>query len=145
MSDPDLRMLARFLPEFERTESSPGAWTETRTEGDGVHTLAYAALSLSASEFVQAAYDGGWVLRDFDWPEWKGTEEAMTLYRAPDLLSQATPRQLAQLLTVFIRQDRLVEGGLLGNFQSGHILAIVRRAAKILEAGEVSLCRGDGH
>ena len=87
---------------------------------------------------MQAAYDGEWVLRDFSWPEWKDTEEAIALYRDPDVLAQATRRQLAQLLTVFIRQDRFVEGGLLGDFRSGHILAIVRRAAKLLEAGDVS-------
>jgi hypothetical protein len=136
MADPDLRALARFLPEFERADFSAGSWTDMRKQEDGVYTMPYATLSPVASDFVQAAYDAGWVLQDFDWPEWKDTEEAKALYRDPDLLAQATPHQLAQLLTVFIRQDRFVEGGLLGDFKSGHILAMVRRAAKLLEASE---------
>jgi hypothetical protein len=137
MADPDLHVLARFLPEFERADFSPGDWTEMQKQEDGVYTMPYATLSPAASEFVQAAYDGGWVLQGFDWPKWKDTEEAIALYRDPDVLAQATPRQLAQLLTVFIRQDRFVEGGLLGDFKSGHILAIVRRVATLLEAGDV--------
>jgi len=136
MADPDLRVLARFLPEFERAGFSPGDWTDMQKGEDGVHTMPYATLSPAASDFVQAAYDGGWVLQDFNWPEWKDTNEAIGLYRDPDLLAEATPRQLAQLLTVFIRQDRFVEGGLLSDFESGHILGIVRRAAKLLEADE---------
>lgn len=136
MAAPDLRVLSRFLPEFERTDFSPGDWTEMQKQEDGVYTMPYATLSPAASEFVQAAYDGGWVLQDFNWSDWKDTEEARDLYRDPDLLAQATPHQLAQLLTVFIRQDRFVEGGLLGDFKSGHILAIVRRAAELLQAGE---------
>lgn len=136
MADPDLRILARFLPEFERAEFSPGGWTLTQRQENGAHTMPYATLSISASDFVTAAYAGGWVLPEFDWTQWTGTAEAEMLCRAPELLDQATPRQLAQLLTVFICQDRFIEGGLLGNFESGHILAIVRRAAKLQAAGE---------
>jgi hypothetical protein len=139
MADPDLRVLSRFLPDFEQADFSPGDWTEMQKQEDGVYTMPYATLSPAALEFVRAAYDGGWVLQDFSWPEWKDTDEAIALYRDPDLLAQATPRQLAQLLTVFIRQGRFVEGGLLGNFESRHILAIVRRAAKLLEAAETPL------
>lgn len=136
MADPDLRILARFLPEFERADFSPGRWTGARDLEEGVFTMPYATLSSAALEFVQAAYDGEWVLRDFNWPEWNGTEEAKALNRDSNLLAKATPRQLAQLLTVFIRQDRFVEGRLLDAFESGHILAIVRRAAELLEGGE---------
>lgn len=76
-----------------------------------------------AKAFIQTAYDSGWVLPDFDWGKWKSTQEAIDLYNNPRLLAQATA----------IRQDRFVEGGLLRNFKSGHILAIVRRAAVLLD------------
>lgn len=137
MADLDLRLLARFVPEFEREDFSPGDWDEMRKMEDGSYTMPYATLSPMASEFVRAAYDGDWVLHGFNWSEWMGTEEAMALYRDIDVLANATPRQIAQLLTVFIRRDRFIEGGLLGDFQSGHILAIVRRAAKLLEVGDI--------
>jgi hypothetical protein len=89
MADPDLRVLARFLPEFERANFSPGDWSEMQKQEDGVYTMPYATLSPAASEFVKAAYDGGWVLQDFNWPESKDTEEAIALYRDPDLLARA--------------------------------------------------------
>lgn len=136
MPDPDLRILARFLPEFERPDFSPGDWSPMQQAEDGVYTMPYVTFSPVVAEFVEAAYDGGWVLRDFDWPEWKETEEAIMLYRDPDTLGRAAPRQLAQLLTVFIRQDRFVEGALLDNVNNGQILAILRRAAGLLGSGE---------
>lgn len=136
MPDPDLRILTRFLPEFESPDFSPGDWSRMQQAKDGVYTMPYAALSPVVTEFLQAACDGGWVLRDFDWPEWKETEEAIMLYRDPDALARATPRQLAQLLTVFIRQDRLVEGALLDNFNNGQVLAILRHAAELVGSGK---------
>lgn len=136
MPDPDLRILARFLPEFESPDFSPGEWSRVQQAEDGVYTMPYVMLSPLVMEFVRAAYDGGWVLRDFDWPEWKETEEAIMLDRDPDALARATPRQLAQLLTVLIRQDRFVDGELLNNVNNGHVLAILRRAAELLGSGE---------
>lgn len=130
--DPDLSVLARFLPEFESPEFAPGDWSRMQQADDGAYTMPYVMFSPVVEEFVQAAYDGGWVLRDFDWPGWKETEEAIALDRDLDALARATPRQLAQLLTVFIRQDRFVEGALLDNFNNGQVLAILRRAAELV-------------
>lgn len=137
MVDLDLRLLARFATVFDRDDFSPGYWVEMLESQDNGYTMPYNTVSPAVSEFVQAAYDGGWILRDFRWSEWLETEEAIALYRDRDLLAKATPYQIAQLLTVSIRQDRFIEGGLLGDFQSGHILAIVRRAAKLLEEGHI--------
>lgn len=138
MLELDLSVLARFLPDLERVDFSPGYWTEKQKRADGVYTMPYATLSPVASGFVKAAYESGWVLREFGWSEWMSTKEAMALYHDPQKLAQATTQQLAQLLTVFIRQDRFVEGGLLGDFESGHILAIVRRAVTLLKEGRVT-------
>lgn len=134
--NPDLRVLARFLTEFEHADFSPGGWTNMQKGEDGVYTMPHTILSPAASEFVRAAYDGGWVLKDFDWPQWKDTEEAQAFIHDLDLLARATPFQLAKLLTVMIRQDRFVEGSLLGHFKDGRIVAIVRRAASLLDGGE---------
>lgn len=133
----DPRALARFLPEFERPDFSPGEVIPKQKREDGVYITPHATLSQLASDFVEAAYDGGWVLRDFNWIEWKDSEEAKALYHDAALLAKATPRQLAQLLTVFIRADRFTEGGLLSDFKSGHILVIVRRAAQLVGEGGV--------
>lgn len=137
MTDFDLRLLARFVTEFDRDDFSPGHWVGMREREDDDYTMPYSILSSAVSEFVRVADEGGWILRDFHWPDWLETEEAIALYRDRDLLAKATPYQIAKLITVSIRQDRYIEGGLLGDFQSGHILAIVRRAAKLLEDGHI--------
>lgn len=133
MSDLDLHVLARFLPEFERSDFSPGVWTPMQKRDDGSCTSPYVDLSPVAADFVKAAYDSGCVLTGFDWGLWKETEEARALHANFNLLAQATPQQLAQLLTVFIRQERFLEGALLQSFEDGHMVAIVRRAAQLLQ------------
>jgi hypothetical protein len=135
---PDLNVLARFLPELERPDFSPGHWTETRRLENGAFELGYAVLSQTASEFMQAAYDSGWVLKGFNWPDWCQTDEAIQLLRGPERLAQATQEQLAKVLTVVIRQDRFAEGALIEYFANGYIRAIVRRAAELRDAGGVS-------
>lgn len=60
--------------------------------------------------FLRHCYDHGWVT-ELDWPEWVKTDEAQNLRDAEVIRTQATPQQLANLLTVAIRQSRFVEGG----------------------------------
>lgn len=134
MPDPDLRILVNFLPKFEDPDFIPGSFSPTQPTEGGFHQFPYVVPSEVVTEFVEAAYDGGWVLRDFDWMAWIGTEEAKRLYRDPKALAEATPRQLAQILTVLIRQDRFSEGSLLENIQEGRVLAVLRRASDILDS-----------
>lgn len=133
-----LRELVRFLPALERSDFKAGDIVASRETEPGVWSMPYASYGETADEFVRAAYEHGWVLRDFGWPEWKDSMEAKSLYDDDASLAVATPEQLARLLTVVIRQDRFVEGALLDAFESGLILRIVRRAAKLLEAGEAT-------
>lgn len=104
-----LRLLARFLPEFEslptQTEDLEGA-------------------------FIRTAYDSGCVLDYFDWPGWKDTEEATALVCDEAALASATSEQLAKLLTTLIRKQRFIWGGSLVNEPERRlILGILRRAA----------------
>jgi hypothetical protein len=94
--------------------------------------LPYFSLSEVAGSFEQMAYELGWVMRDFDWGTWKQTPEAISLRDDDQALSQATPDQLARLLTVCIRQDRFCEGALEGAFESELLTRILERAAAIL-------------
>lgn len=84
--------------------------------------------SPTATEFVQACYDNGWVLEGFDWPSWKETPEFAELDDKPAALVAATPEQIARLLTVLIRQDRFAEGSLAQHYDSGLLLGILKRA-----------------
>lgn len=131
-----IRELVRFLPSLEDPDFKAGEFHGAEETGEGVFNMPYVAYSKLADEFVQAAYDHGWVLRGFDWPKWAQSREAETLRDDEATLASATSEQLARLLTVVIRQDRFVEGALLDAFESGLILRIVRRAAAILDGGK---------
>lgn len=88
-------------------------------------------LSEDAQRFVQHCYDSGWVSGEIDWPNWKSTDEAQKLRNADEILSNASTEQLTMLLTVAVRQDRFVEGSLMGWFENGLLLAITQRASKL--------------
>ncbi len=120
-----LDALARFVQEFE----SPGFEFGRMASPPG--TMPHYVLSESATSFVEVCYDTGWVQPDFDWVEWKDSDEAKQLRDDPSALEEATPGQLGHLLTVLIRQDRFVEGELGDTFESGLLLGILRRAGAL--------------
>src|SRR5690348_15929487 len=62
-------------------------------------------------DFIQMAYEYGWVLRPFVWSQWIHGPEGHRLASNRDVLKSATSEQLAKLLTACIRQDRFVDGG----------------------------------
>jgi hypothetical protein len=128
-----LAELARFLPILEQSGFKAGEWSGLREAEPGVFVMPYVDYGDIASDFVDAAYKHGWVLTGFDWVMWKDTEAAQALWTDAATVAGASPRELAQMLTVVIRQDRFVEGALLGAFESGLMLRIVRRASELLE------------
>lgn len=128
-----LRALAVLLPIFEAPGFEFGAWNEPASK-DGVMTMPFFTMSDGARAFFDVCYKEGWVRQDFDWPRWAQTKEYRTLAEDCDALDRATPEQLANLVTVMIRQDRFVEGSLYCDFRSGLIMNILRRAAA-LESG----------
>lgn len=129
------RGLAAFLAEFEQPDFRFGEWSEPESTEPGVMTMPYYSLSPVAGKFVESAYEFGWVLRDFDWPAWKDTPEAVRLRDNRSALESASPDDLARLLTVLILQERFCEGALASAFESGLLTRIVRRAA-VLAASE---------
>jgi hypothetical protein len=125
--------LAAFLPTFQAAELKFGHWEGGTRQGD-VLVFPCFVPSNQARLFFDAAYRLGWVLTDFDWPAWKETPEAKRLRDEPAALANATPEQLARLLTVCIRQDRFVEGALASAFESGLLIGVLRRAAELAAA-----------
>lgn len=128
----NLPAIAAFLPVFEAPAFRFGYFKQESAES-GIIELPYVTLSGEASAFVETAYRTGFVL-SFDWLKWAGTKEARRLRDQPSVLAAATVEQLAKLLTVVVRQDRFIEGELLAAFDSGHLTAIVRRAAALIGA-----------
>ena len=59
--------------------------------------------------------------------------EAIALHGDRAVLAEATPEQLAMLLTALIREDRFNEGALGDSFESGIMTAIARRAKELVD------------
>ncbi len=80
---------------------------------------------------MNIAYEDGWVRRELDWGEWTATDEAKSLRDEPTVMERATVQQLANLLTVVIRQERFVDGSLLSAIESGLVQRILRRVRSL--------------
>ncbi|WIJ25798.1 DUF6508 domain-containing protein [Devosia sp. RR2S18] len=97
---------------------------------------AYVSLGDTGRDFIEMAYEAGWVEQDFHWMEWNGTAEAARLNRLEGVRT-ATETEMARVLTALIRGDRFNEGLLLGAFQTGLLTALSERAA-VLDAEQCS-------
>ena len=133
MTKPNLQALAAFLPIVTDPGFKPGEVVSPLPGDDGVMQMPFVDYGEAVDTFLKAASAKGWMLSDFDWPAWAGTEEAARLRDDPATLARAMPDQLMRLLTVCIRQDRFVEGALLDAFESGLIRRIVQRAADLTD------------
>lgn len=120
MSERSLAGLAAFATDMRSPWVSFGEW-------DNAGFLR----SEFADRFVRHCYDDGWILPDFDWLAWAKSPEAQVLRDAAVIRAQADAGQLARLLTVAIRQDRFVEGGLEGWHRQGLLAAICERAKEL--------------
>lgn len=133
-AEPDLRRrlsaLADFLPALEGPDFEAGRWHDSERRGE-VWTMPWYELGPTAEAFLRAVVGNGWMMIGFDWPTWASTAEAMALRTDPAALADATPDQIAKLLTALIRSDRFNEGTLGDAFESGYIAAIARRAAAL--------------
>lgn len=124
-----LAALASFLPSFTEPGLTFGGWAGG-TEQAGVIAMPWFEPSGEADRFVKVAYDYGFV-RDFDWMEWRQTDEAIALRDDPSALSTASEGDLAMLITALVRSDRFCEGALEAAFDSGLLTRIVERARQL--------------
>jgi hypothetical protein len=129
-----LRAISQYRAAFEGSAASVGEWIHPEAP-PGVISPAWFALNETAEQFVGECYAHGWVLAGFDWASWAQTERAQALRDDPAMLASATDHELAQLLTVVIRQSRFVEGALAAAFASGLILRILRRVEQLSGGG----------
>ena len=132
-----LDALAKFLPIFEASDFEFGHFVEEPG------TFGYYSFSDDASRFIDVCYEVRWVNPSFKWVTWEDSSEALQLRDDPATLEVATPDQLERLLTVLIRQDRFVGGTLAMAFQSGFLVRILRRAAKLGQSQELQGSDGE--
>ena len=130
-----LKALASYCPLFAAEDFSCGEWIDPAPRQDGRLIFGYFSLSAPATDFYEAVYEFGWIRLDFDWSAWGTSLEGEELLNGMAGISSASAEQLSNLLTVCVRADRFVEGRLAGDFRSGLILAICRRAQELLTEG----------
>ena len=129
-----LAALAGVLPVLESsTEAEFGTWVRSTQGDDGVWTMPYVDYGPTREAFTAAAGRGEWVRPDVDWTAWAQTDEARAIHAKPSRIAAASPLQLAQLVTTFVRGDRFNEGYLLEAFVQGHLTAIARRAKALVD------------
>lgn len=120
--------VASFLPIFEASGFDFGTWVVRQG------SFPFVTYHPEVGRFVRTLERHGWVYEspDFLWGPWLRTPEAAKLLSG-ETLPAATPEQLARLLTVFARQERIVDGSRLEMYQSGLLLAALRRVQSWLE------------
>jgi hypothetical protein len=125
MSEPpsreDFDALLAFRPYFERGEPA-GVWV---VDPGQLPWMRYAEW---VRRFVAAAYEHGFVDRDFDWMSWSG---ATAFVEEPERLRTATLAELRQLLKTHIRADRFSKGHLRTMIENGHLRGILDRLAEL--------------
>ena len=122
--------LIQHIRAFADPAAPVGMWHQPESKPGCFSAMSF-LLNANAERFVEDCYAHGWVLERFDWATWAKTDEARSLRDQPGALASARERQLAQLLTVAIRQDRFVEGALAAAFASGLILGVLQRAEQL--------------
>lgn len=134
-----LRDIAAFLPIMEAPnfQFTDGGEPLVETAPNRFEIRGY-VYDPQVWNLVRTVDQHGWIHGDegFQWTEWIKTDEARTLRDDPAALDQATPEQLARLITIFARQERFSDGAMLGFWRSGLLLGILRRAAELARAGE---------
>ena len=123
-----------MLPVLEASDFVAGTWHDSERQPDGAWTMPWYELSAAAEAYIRAVGESGMMLAGFDWPSCAKTPEAIALHGDRAVLAEATPEQLAMLLTALIREDRFNEGALGDSFESGIMTAIALRAAELAEA-----------
>jgi len=115
-------MLLEFLPCFEAPDFRSGRWITPPG------TVGYYEYSRAAASFIDAVYASG-LVEPFDWPAW--TERAHQLMSQPEALARARLATIRRLITFHVRKERFCEGHIANVLETGHMVAVLRRAREL--------------
>jgi hypothetical protein len=122
-----LAALAPFATRVREADFVFGAWADSHQLPDGSWMMPYHELT-DGGLALMAAF-GSWIQVGFDWSTWARTDEGRRLLEEPAAMADATPEQIARLLTTIIRADRFNEGQLAGAWDSGYLIRLLDRVA----------------
>jgi len=115
-----------FVEHFEAAGFSAGEWK--MPEGQ----FPWFSFDDAVMAFHQSLYDNGWVTPAFDWTSWQAT--AQEFVDSPEKVAEADAGTIQKLFTTHVRADRFCEGHLAAMFESGHVVALLRRLKTIRDA-----------
>ena len=127
-----LQALANFWPVFANPKFVYETEDKHEKRADGVLVMPSSTLSSEAYAFHKMVYREGWILREFDWPEWAGTDEFNNLFGKKGAVAKASVQQLAQLLTTLVRKERFCSGTMASACSDGLLARITQRASILL-------------
>jgi len=133
VSKADMDAVLKFLPIFESEGFKLGTWIGDEPLEEGGSLIPDFDLSTEGHEFLQTLYQDGWIV-NFDYSAWN--DEACRYMSSPDALENADIETLQKLLTGHVRWDRFCTGHLESVFESGHLIAILKRLKVIWSSME---------
>jgi hypothetical protein len=131
-SKEQIRALADFWPVFANPKFVYETEDKHEKRADGVLVMPSSTLSSEAYAFHKMVYREGWILKEFDWPEWAGTDEFNNLFSKKGAVAKASVYQLAQLLTTLVRKERFCSGTMACAYFDGLLTGITHRASMFL-------------
>jgi hypothetical protein len=124
-----LRILAPFATAVRAPDFAFGAWQAATQLASGAWTMPYHELADDGRALIAAC--GAWIQVGFDWSRWAQTDEAKRLFEDPSAVRDATPQQIAWILTLLIRAERFSEGQLDWAWRSGLFERLLDRVAEL--------------
>ncbi|MCK5820321.1 MAG: hypothetical protein KAH17_00480 [Bacteroidales bacterium] len=124
----DWQPLLDLIPDIEQSTTFGTLQGGDEVEDD-VFSFPFYAPSPVVEKFEELCYKLG-IIVDFDWPGWdEGRELAsgdQSQIRNLDLVTSC------KLITAIVRNNRFCDGVLVGAFESGLILSVLKRMQKLL-------------
>lgn len=127
----DLKALADFWPVFANPNFVWEKETPAESKEKDVFVMPNRIWDREAHAFHKMIYKQGWVV-DFDWTEWVQTKEAKDFFSDLNKIENATPLQLAKIITALARRERFNEGTLAEATDTGMLERITKRAASLM-------------
>jgi len=121
--------LLRFLPKFEKMKPDEFAQLirEPRSS-DGEYVVGRLHYHRAVHDFEEACYENGFI-HSFNWGAW--TFKARQYFDDPAPVMDAGLLTCVKLVTAHIRAERFCDGHLQDAFNSGQLIAILRRLKQL--------------
>jgi len=113
-----------LIKEIEKAPGKQIIWRGGQKK-DRVITMPWCEFSSTFRSLMHELYESGYVLRDFDWPNWQ--DEAVKYVDGTKKIDSTDFDICCRLITTHLRKERFCEGHLLGMLKCGHFIALLKR------------------